>query len=496
MVKRILLAFPPATISINAWPGVVSRLSRSQRARLGLLEFCEPGEQTFPVPTGLVSSDALGMKSIFLSKIDEHAAASYASFASSGGYQNFRFLALKMLNRVDLSGTFRLLDREVFLQAAALSSFQVLRDRRPDIVVFPVTPHEFLPFVVQKTAEFLGAKALFFQPSPMSYSLIPKTGLDSVAPVPSNHNVPVARSNEAVLDRSFQTLLAGNGPKYMDLQVARDRQVATVRSKIQAFRLSIVWLFIDRFPASQDLTGHTSVPGVLSRLFKLLATRSLVSSLRKRALSIKPWQKQSGPYVVIALHYEPERTSIPEGIPVDFQGDLIPKALKLFPSDTSILVKEHYSQQTSALRGFAGRSPLFYDLLAKMPRTYPINPKEPLGQIIQGAECVITLGGTVALEAVLRGVPVVYYGSPWWAGLPGTVRMTDNLGLEDITAVVLPNEGEVKDFLLHLHRAAMIPGIGGEDVLTTEKKLGPIPDGLISAEADAIVEVILSLDHH
>lgn len=493
---RILLAFPPGTASINAWPAIIRIVAGHENVSAGLLEFREPFDQAVAPRVGLEFVMGLGVRELLDLQIGEQASAAYTDFVLSTEYQNFRFVALKMLNRLDLSGTFRFLDREVFLQAAILGTLEVIQTRRPDLIVFPVTPHEFLPFVLHRVARFANVQVLFFQPSPMAFTLIPKTGLDSPVRVPEGRDLTVDACNNEVLLRSFRRLVDGMGPGYMALQVERDRQVAKFWARVRAVQMSMLWLFTDRFPNSLDLTGHKSVPGFLSRPFKMMAARSLIASLRERALSIGGPEKPSGPYVVVALHYEPERTSLPEGLPVDFQADLVPKALKLFPPETNVFVKEHYSQQTSALRGFAGRSPLFYDLLVNLPRTFLINPTEPLGPIIQDAECVITLGGTVALEAVLRGVPVGYYGSPWWAGLPGTIRLTGNSVLDDIVGVALPDEDEVLEFLLDLQQSSMIPGIGGEKIATTEKKIGPIPAGLVAAEAEAVSQLILNFCSH
>jgi hypothetical protein len=198
-------------------------------------------------------------------------------------------------------------------------------------------------------------------------------------------------------------------------------------------------------------------------------------------------------YSVFALHYEPERTSLPEGLPIDFQADAVLKARGLIPEASLLVVKEHYSQQTSALRGFTGRSPLFYDLVESFPNTVFANTTDRLSELVVGAQCVFTLTGTIAIEAVLRGVPVAYFGNPWWSGLPGTVRFDKGVTFEDVVGQTIPSEGEVVSFLEDLTQNHMIPGSASESVETIEKRLGPLPKSFFEAEARSIIDCVVAV---
>jgi hypothetical protein len=241
-----------------------------------------------------------------------------------------------------------------------------------------------------------------------------------------------------------------------------------------------------------DLSGHNPNHGFFSRLLKVLLVRSLQQNLRKNALCLGGDVDLSKPYAILALHYEPERTSMPEGLPIDFQGDALARARALLPDKTTLVVKEHYSQQSAAKRGFAGRTPLFYDLVKSFPNTVFAKTTVALSSIVGGAECVVTLTGTIAVEAVLRGVPVGYFGTPWWEGLPGTTRITEGIKYEDLVRVALPSEDQVFAFLKDLHDNAMIPGIGSEPLSIIVNRLGPLPEGFFEAEARAISRVIRS----
>jgi hypothetical protein len=415
-----------------------------------------------------------------------------SAFVQSEEFHNWRYTALKLLNRKDLTGTFRLVDRETFLLAAISDSFEILTQARPDLLVFAVTPHEFLSFVLWKVAVSLGVQVLFFQPSSIAPTMLARTGLDTVvrAPLAATREFRLADRVMEIVDFQLGRLLSGDQPGYMQIQRERDD---AVRGLAQAFRSaahSVRWLFSDRFPESFDLTGHGHKHGILSRGLKVFLTRSLQRSLKEKTNRIGGLAGGVEKYCVFGLHYEPERTSLPEGLPFDYQGHAVLAARAMIPADVSLIVKEHYSQQTSALRGFVGRSPHFYDFLESLPNTFLAPTSERLADLVDRAECVLTLTGSIGIEAVLRGVPVGYFGTPWWAGLPGTVRVQLDTVFGEVTGQNRPKPAEVLRFLRELTADVMIPGLAGVPIGTVQQRLGRLPDGLLDTEVVAVAESI------
>ena len=385
----------------------------------------------------------------------------YLDYSSKPEFEQFRFLALKLLNRLDLTGTFRFIDREAILWGYVLETIDVISRSDPSILVFGVTPHEFGEFVVWSVAEWMGVKAIFFQPCPLAPAMLARRNLDEVV-ISQAATVRSSAHSELItkIARSrIERLDEGLAPTYMEHQKARDVVVGKARHRLLALRSSLRWLWRERFPEAVDFSGHEHRHRFVLRLAKIFLVRSLQSNLRKQVLSLGLAVRADETYCVLALHYEPERTSIPDGLPIVFQGDALVFARNFIPEHVSLLVKEHYSQQSSALRGFLGRSPHFHDVVRTLPNTRFVPTASDLSTIVTGADCVFTLTGTVAIEAVLRGVPVVYFGHPWWAGLPGTVRAEAGADFNEVRNMKMPSRLQVVSHLLALIRDTMIPGI-------------------------------------
>lgn len=414
------------------------------------------------------------------------------AFRKSPQYESIRFLGLKLLNRMDFSGTFRFLEREILFQQGVMFAIQSLIRLRPSLLVFRVTPHEFLPFLLWRVADFLGVEVLHFQPCSVAPVVFPIFSSGTEA----NFNRVVFRGTEtgdfleSCAKRTLNSLSKKNPPGYMTAQIARDKSSSGSITRLRGLRHSVKWLFSERFPSGIDFSGHGKQSTFLARLTKLLLTRSLALTLKSEILSRRGNQSSKAPFALFALHYEPERTSIPDGLPIDHQTDAVMETRAFLPPHLRLLVKEHYSQQSTALRGFLGRSPSFYEFIERFPNT----DFAPFGadsvQLVQNAECVVTLTGTVGIEAVLGGVPVVYYGSPWWAGVPGSARKSELQNYGDVSNIQIPHSDTVMAFLVERVLDEGLPGLGSEPVHVIEERFGTLPKDFQKIEASALAQLI------
>lgn len=422
----------------------------------------------------------------------------YREFLDSERYRNLRSLGLKLLNRRDFTGTFRLLEREVLLQRWVLITLDFFVSVKPNLLIFPVSPHLFMPVVAQYVANFLGIPVIHLQPCPIAPVVFPILVLgDEVhrIPVPS-HASPVAEEILAVTQRQLSVLNNFGDPKYMQLQKERDEKVSKLWERARSILFTFRWIFRPRFPNSIDFSGVRELDSVVSRLARIVLTRYLEKSLRLSVDALSAGFRKQESYCIFALHYEPERTSIPEGLPIEFQADAVAIARAIVPPATQLVVKEHYSQISSALRGFLGRSHLMYDLIQDYENTSFAPTSSRLSELVIGSSCVFTLTGTVAIESVLKGVPVAYFGSPWWAGLPGTIRLNVSTQFSEILSLKMPSNAEVTEFLESLILGAGIVGAGSEPKEVLEKKLGDLPaewDDLEATQLTAIVLDVLDL---
>lgn len=491
---RALFVANPDSILLGTWDSVRDLLlDHKPSVTLGLIDCWGSLTTDSGDFRDFSSVDRLALGASDWPQLSPEDIQSFCAFSQDQTYGSFLTVALKLLNRKDMTGTFRLLEREVIVQSAVLQSLKIFETRKPGLLVFSVTPHEFLPFVLYSAANWLGIPVLFFQPCAVAPAMIPRKSLRQ-AFVPQDASVAassVADHVVAAARAGLRPLIEGSDPIYIEMQKSKDRRVFHFSNFFRVLLSTIRSIKTPRFPNSIDFSGHTHRESNLARLGGILLGRSLQISLQQ-AVDRLGHSENVKCYSVFALHYEPERTSIPEGLPIYSMGDAIVQARAILPMDQALVVKEHYSQTSSAMRGTTGRSPLLYDLIQTLPNTFFASTATRLSDLVVDAQSVFTLTGTVAIEAVLRGTPVYFFGSPWWEGLPGTTRINQDFKYPVTRLIEFPNVEEICSFVVDLCRSAMVPGLAGERMGVIEERLGVLPTGFSEAEARSITMCITS----
>lgn len=144
---------------------------------------------------------------------------------------------------------------------------------------------------------------------------------------------------------------------------------------------------------------------VFSPIAKFLRYRNGQKAKRYLLQHQIPFNKiRSKKYAIYFLHVQPEITV--EGMAFDYQdqASTLTNILASLPADMDLVVKEH-----SPMLGY--RPLETYNQLVHTPGLIIADTKEDSHDLITNASVVVTLTGTVALEAILYGVPAIVLGS-------------------------------------------------------------------------------------
>lgn len=114
-------------------------------------------------------------------------------------------------------------------------------------------------------------------------------------------------------------------------------------------------------------------------------------------------------YVVFFLHYQPERTTLPEGYGFHDQLYAIQLLRMALDERITLLIKEHPSMFTNQCEPKA-RNAKFYKWISKLPNVKMVSLDEDTFALIDNSLFVSTITGTVGLQAYIRKKPVVYFG--------------------------------------------------------------------------------------
>lgn len=133
-------------------------------------------------------------------------------------------------------------------------------------------------------------------------------------------------------------------------------------------------------------------------------------------------------YAVYFLHVQPEVTV--DGMSFDYQDqeNTIRNILASLPADMDLVIKEH-----SPMLGF--RPLERYTELAHMPGVVFAETHEDSHKLIGHAAVVVTLTSTVALEAILYGIPAIVLGSIYFDCFNGIYKPGSLHELRELLAV-------------------------------------------------------------
>ncbi len=156
-------------------------------------------------------------------------------------------------------------------------------------------------------------------------------------------------------------------------------------------------------------------------------------------------------YAVYFLHLQPELTV--EEMAFDYQNQVntIRSIVAALPADMCLVVKEH-----TFMLGF--RPLEIYNQLVHMPGVVLARTHEHSHQLLTRASVVVTLTGTVGLEAVLYGIPAIVLGSVFFDRFRG-IHKPENLAqlrqlLSDPAALHGATDEDALRALGSMHRAS------------------------------------------
>jgi len=289
-----------------------------------------------------------------------------------------------------------------------INSLRFLMSIKPDIFLLQATPHDIRQWSMAKTAEFLNIPILMFQSSPLPWRAWMVKGIDRqdvLCPDSIVSANPVEKKEINLKEQFIDT----NSGIYIDALPSYEK------ARIDA-RGGRFWSWKKEL---KDINEHPSLlPGLY---FK----RKLYDSY-KRAVS--PLPSRDVTTVVFFMHYQPERTSMPEGGRYAQQWLIIRAIAMSIPNDWVLLVKEHPSSFMGEYHR-AYRSPILYSEIASLDNVRLVPIEEDTFSLIDRSVAVATITGTVGMQALIRGKPVLIFGTAPYRGAFGAFPISN---LQDV----------------------------------------------------------------
>lgn len=266
----------------------------------------------------------------------------------------------------------------------AYNLLSFLKEHQIEVVYFRNTPHEFVEHILGKAAEFLNislytSEQLVF---PWIYSLRKGIG---------KHREWVFKDelfeDQAEIKRQVSYYVKKLNGKYEDAMplYEKSRQGKGLFKHYNPFK----------FPL--HLVKRPQKLWCMTRNFLFYKKHSKLIDYKNTD------------YFIFFLHYQPERSTLPEGYGFEDQFFAIKILSKMLPEGVRLVVKEHPSMFSRGSE-FKIRSLYNYESILNLPNVDLCKMHMDNFKLMDHALAVSTITGTVALEGYVRNKPVVLFG--------------------------------------------------------------------------------------
>ena len=377
-------------------------------------------------------------------------------------------IIFQMMDRMDPTGvSFTLEERRYHYYQLLQYWDSVLDHLKPDVIVFSIAPHVVFDYVLYVLAKRKGIPTRMFERLGIPGWVYAISDIFET-PFNSSKSLSVAPPalNPEFRQYYFKTASGGKKaipPNFMlklnRLGIRENSRLSSARATW--FEVKRATAIIRKFGFGEVKRNYQKLPkkapeNSQPRVWHVLRTRwrSLILKQQSRKMLSKLIRTpdRDAPFVLLALHFQPERATVPMGGVMGDQtliADML--ALALNPIGWNVLVKEHAWQLSTYSRSEALRTPAFYKRIDRHSNVYFATSDADTSALIDSARAVATVTGSVGWQAICRGVPALVFGAAWYRECPGAFSVCNprdiDAAISDIARNFEISQEAVQQFL-------------------------------------------------
>ncbi|MFJ9534506.1 hypothetical protein [Herbaspirillum sp. NPDC101396] len=349
---------------------------------------------------------------------------------------------------------------------------------RPDLIVFSIAPHIIFDYVILALARHRRIPTVMFERIGLPGWVYPMSDFKTGAQALRDNLSDAAFLESFVLPDAFQDWItkslqghaavpANYQKKLLRYKLGNSQQTAPLfRAVLHELKRAVV-LFrkngtkpaVNSYLRSQNYPHGRCGPleTLMSRLRGLQKKRKLMRY--HDAISCTPDAQDN--YILLGLHYQPERATVPMGGAFGDQTLIVKLLSSALPAGWKLYVKEHPWQLQSFGRGEVQRSEDFYAFISSLPNVKIIRRETSTATMVRNARAVATVTGSVGWDALCSGVPVLLFGAAWYRDCIGvhSIYAKEELAaaLKHVVGGNIPRAEDAKKFCKAL-AGVCIPG--------------------------------------
>lgn len=331
-------------------------------------------------------------------------------------------------------------DIEVLARNSLELANAFLSETRTEQIIFGEIPHLLMDFALDSVAKLRGIDRIVLKRTNINECTLLEVNGELVQASGDTENVDTefvrcqAASFVSTSRRNYATHL---GDQKIEASRPRSLPYGT-----KSFSLAARLTQMLRFLFGRGRGRHLSVldssrPVSLRELlfFRFLSHRH-AAGLRKTYESLCRDLPTETNFALLSLHYQPEATTLPGTWPLVDQFWVAQTLRSLLPPSIALVVREHPRQFQGSWEGARERSRRDYIHLAATDGISLASVTSNPFDLVDAATFVVTGNGTIGIEAISRGTPVLLFGSAWYESAPG-VEVLNGMESSDLSGFIL-----------------------------------------------------------
>lgn len=296
-----------------------------------------------------------------------------------------------------------------------------------DILFMPESPHDYVNFMIYIIFEHLNKQIIMFGQTAIKDLIFLKKNITDVPRtirsevLETTHNISLMNYFHKLSDANYYSDLE---PDYDYQQLAQNNKKELILRNI--FQPSFYLRYFFRLYHLIRLY-HLNKVDFASKYYSYIYQKNFRIRLKKeysRCVTKNNIDLKSIKYIYFPLHYQPEKTTIPEGGDFFNQIHVLSYLRSVIPMEILIIVKEHPAQFNNT-QSYISRDLDYYRRLNRINNLHLIDTQYSPLDLIDNSIAVSTITGTVGIEALARKKPVFVFGYPWYRNLPNVFPHKD-----------------------------------------------------------------------
>lgn len=335
-------------------------------------------------------------------------------------------MSLRLMDRSSLMNASSFARRRYYL--ILLNYYTNLIDEKniTDLVVFDI-PHSFFSHILYELCRLKGINTIMLEyhyvagyslmVNDYDFPLLPDSYMSSFSFDELDEKLP-----ESIKDKIFKVspiLLSHKGDETK--AIIKKSPFSTVKLYARYVDKATKNLIMGVFPFlfKKEILHFASLDNIRNRFYyrnilniKLFKLIKLNIQYNKIAVQNPDLEKN---YVFVGLHMQPEKTSQPMGFEFDNQYMMIKVISQSVPPGWKVYVKEHPNQfNVKKIPAIHYRDKVFYDSLAAIDNIEFVPLELDSLKLVEKANMVATLTGTLGWEAIADYKPVLVFGQAYY----------------------------------------------------------------------------------